>query len=111
MSLTYLASPYTHADPKVREERYHAACRAAARLMLAGKTIFCPSAHSHPIAMHMPDGCAVDAKLWQKQDEPYVSMCDEVIVLMLDGWENSGGVRHEINEATQRGIPVTYERP
>lgn len=111
MSLAYLASPYTHADPVVRLDRYRAACKKAADLMLAGKVIFCPIAHSHPISEHMPDGCSVDADLWKKQDEPYVSMCDEVIVLRLDGWEKSGGVRHEIEEAHKRGIPVSYVDP
>lgn len=108
MSLTYLASPYTHQDAEVRLARYHAACKKAAELMLAGRVIFCPIAHSHPIAMQMPAGCDVDPDLWKKQDEPYVSMCSEVIVLRLRGWEKSGGVRHEIEEATRRGIPVTY---
>lgn len=109
--LSYLASPYTHKDPAVRESRYHAVCKKAAELMLAGKVIFCPIAHSHPISEHMPEGCAVDAGLWKKQDEPYVSMCGEVIVLKLEGWETSGGVRHEIEEATRRGIPVSYIEP
>lgn len=111
MSLCYLASPYTHVDPAIREQRYLAVCKKAAELMLAGKVIFSPIAHSHPIAEQMPDGCAVDGKLWQKQDAPYVEFCDEMIVLMLDGWENSSGVRHEIERANQRGIPVSYERP
>ena len=106
--LTYLASPYTHADPAVREARYVAACKVAAELMLAGKVIFCPIAHSHPISEHMPEGCAVDPDLWKKQDEPYVGVCDELIVLRLRGWEKSGGVAHEIKEATARGIPVIY---
>ncbi|GIW55540.1 MAG: hypothetical protein KatS3mg082_1944 [Nitrospiraceae bacterium] len=34
--MIYLASPYSHPDPAVREERFHAACRAAAALLLAG---------------------------------------------------------------------------
>ena len=109
--LSYLASPYTHSDPTVREARYHAACKKAAELMLEGKVIFCPIAHSHPISEHMPDGCAVDATLWKKQDEPYVAMCDEMIVLCLDGWETSRGVLHEINEAQNRGIPIIWVEP
>ena len=111
MKLSYLASPYTHADPAVREARYQAACKKAADLMLAGKVIFCPIAHSHPIAEQMPDGKAVDGQFWKQQDEPYVEMCDELIVYMLPGWERSSGMKHEIERAQQRGIPVIYERP
>ena len=28
--MIYLASPYSHSDPAVREQRYEAACQAAA---------------------------------------------------------------------------------
>jgi hypothetical protein len=108
MILTYLASPYTHPDPKVREERYLAACRKAADLMLAGKVIFCPIAHSHPIAEQMPDGKAVDGAFWKQQDEPYMAMCDELIVYMLPGWDTSSGIAHEIKVAEERGIPIQY---
>ena len=108
MILTYLASPYTHPDPKVREERYLAACKKAAELMLEGKVIFCPIAHSHPISEQMPDGKAVDGAFWKHQDEPYMAMCDELIVYMLPGWDTSSGVQHEIQVAEERGIPITY---
>jgi len=111
MSLTYLASPYTHPDPKVREERYVLACKKAAELMLAGKVIFCPIAHSHPIAEQMPEGKAVDGAFWKHQDEPYMAMCDELIVYMLPGWDKSSGIAHEIALAQDRLIPISYERP
>ena len=104
----YLASPYTHPDPKVREERYVLACKKAAELMLAGKVIFCPIAHSHPIAEHMPVGKIVDGAFWKRQDEPYVAICDEMIVYMLPGWDKSSGIAHEVRVAEQRGIPITY---
>ena len=111
MGLSYLASPYTHADPQVRQDRYVAACKKAAELMLAGKVIFCPIAHSHPIAEQMPEGMAVDGVFWKNQDAPYVEMCDELIVLMLPGWELSSGIKHEVERANERGLKVIYERP
>lgn len=111
MKFSYLASPYTHADPEVRRERYVAVCRKAAELMLAGKVIFSPVAHSHPIAEQMPEGCAVDAKLWEIQDAPYVALCSELIVLMLPGWAQSRGVAHEVAVAQSRRIPVLYIEP
>jgi hypothetical protein len=48
--LVYLASPYTHADKAVMEDRFRAACRYAACLMRRGINVFSPIAHSHPIA-------------------------------------------------------------
>ena len=110
-AFTYLASPYTHPDPAVREARYWFACEAAAKLMLAGRVVFCPIAHSHPISERMPDGCAIDADLWKKQDAPYVALCSDMVVLMLDGWKESKGVTHELAVASTRGIPIEFMEP
>jgi hypothetical protein len=40
--MIYLASPFTHDDPAVRQQRFEAACRAAAILISQGKTVFSP---------------------------------------------------------------------
>lgn len=111
--LAYLASPYTPmgvSDPLMRahimEDRFSAVCNAAAKLMHKGKVVFSPIAHSHSIEKHFP---AVEGgEFWKRQDEPYLNACTELIVLMLPGWEQSTGVRHEIEVAQSRGIPITY---
>lgn len=116
MELAYLASPYTPvgvADPRMRalimEDRFHAVCNAAAKLMHKGKVVFSPIAHSHSIERHFP---AVEGgEFWKRQDEPYLLMCTELVVLMLPGWEQSTGLRHEIEAAQFRGIPITYMEP
>ncbi len=110
MTISYLASPYTHPEQRVRQERYLAACKKAAELMLSGKVIFCPIAHSHPIAEWMPLEKVMDGHFWKEQDAPYLEICDELIVFMLDGWEQSSGMKHEIERAQERGIKVIYER-
>ena len=48
--MIYLASPYSHPDAVVREQRFRDVCLAAARLIRAGQIVFSPIAHSHPIA-------------------------------------------------------------
>jgi nucleoside 2-deoxyribosyltransferase len=101
----YLASPYSHADPAVRKERYHATCRATAALLKAGLVVFSPIVHSHPlVAFDMPTGW----DFWEPIDRAYLARCDEVVVLMLDGWQQSTGVRAEI--ALARGLckPVRF---
>ncbi len=92
MTFTYLASPYTHPDPAILEQRFKAVCKKAAELMRAGEVIFCPIAHSHPIAEHL--GNHIDGTFWQAQDAPYVALCSKLYVLMLPGWENSRGTAH-----------------
>lgn len=106
----YLASPYSHPDVDVRGQRYLAACGAAGRLMRAGHVVFCPIAHSHPIETHCfpePESGA----FWQAQDLPLLRSAGRLVVLMLDGWLQSSGIRWEIAEAERLGIPVDYLDP
>jgi hypothetical protein len=103
--MIYLASPYSHPDPAVREERFHAACRAAAALLRAGHAVFSPIAHSHALARH---GLPADWKFGEPFDREYLERCDEVVVLMLAGWRESVGVREEVRIARELGKPVRY---
>lgn len=106
-SYAYLASPYSHPDKKVKEGRYLAACKAAAELMLRGKRVFSPIAHSHPIEVHgMTE--LMDGTFWMKQDGPLLVHASELIVLMLNGWEESKGVQEEIRICTLINKPISY---
>jgi hypothetical protein len=103
--MIYLASPYSHADPSVREARYQAACRTTAALLKAGLVVFSPIVHSHPlVAFDLPTGW----DFWELIDRAYLARCDEVVVLMLDGWQQSVGVREEIRIARELGKPVRF---
>lgn len=106
--MIYLASPYSHPDPAVREERYRAACRAAAALLLAGQPVFSPIAHSHPL---MDYGLPADWAFWQRYDRELLARCDEVVLLLLAGWRESVGVRDELRIARELGKPVQYLAP
>lgn len=106
MKLTYLASPYSHEDPCVREERFDAVCRAAGKMMAAGELVYSPIAHSHPVAVRVK--LPTDFAYWEAYCRETLGRCDEVAVLMLDGWRESKGVRAEIRLAQQLGKPVRY---
>lgn len=106
MSFTYLASPYTHTDPLVREWRFQKAAEAAARLMKAGEVVFSPIAHSHPIDLNFEE--PEDGQFWKAQDEPFLNACSKLTVLMLPGWEQSKGLAHELEVAKSRGIEIHY---
>ena len=49
-----------------------------------------------------------DWDFWQRFDGKYLRRCDGVVVLMLDGWRESAGVRAEIRLAGELGKPMTY---
>ena len=101
----YLASPYSHPDPAVREFRFEAACRAAAELMRSGKSVFSPIVSSHPLCRY---GLPLDWQFWQRHDLTFLTLCNELIVLKLDGWEQSVGVQAEIAAARALGKPVSF---
>jgi hypothetical protein len=109
VSLVYLASPYSHADPTVREARFQAVCAAAGRMMEAGQIVYSPIAHSHPISQTM-NVSPVDHDFWLRQCFGVLEHSTKLVVLMLDGWGKSRGVAAEIVFAAERGIPVEFTK-
>lgn len=108
-TLVYLATPYSHPDEAVREERFRAVNTAAAELMRKGMHIYSPISHTHPIALagDLPLGW----EYWQAYDRAILSACCKLIVLMLDGWKESKGVTGEIAIACELGLDVEYISP
>ena len=109
MTVVYLASPYSHPDPTVRDERFQAACRAAAKLMLGGQCVFAPIPHSVPIEEQFPEMQGFD--FWMSMDLPILARCTKIVVLTLDGWEKSRGVKRELEYAHEHGIPIEFMEP
>ena len=107
--LTYLASNYSDPDPAVMLERYWAAVRKAAELMLAGECVFSPIAHTHEIGLML--GKPVDHDFWLRQDRAILQHCSMLKVLCLPGWETSKGVAEEISVAKAIGMPIEYIQP
>jgi len=106
--MIYLASPYSHPDLAVRQQRFDAACRAAAALLLAGHAVYSPIVYGHPLVQH---GLPVDWSFWQRWGRELLTRCDEVIVLQLDGWIDSVGVQAEIALARTLGKPLQFVEP
>lgn len=104
--MIYLASPYTHPDPVVREDRFHIVCRAAGHFMAKGHKIFSPIAHTHPIcvAKELP----FEFGFWAELDKEMIRLCDEFWILQMDGWRESKGIAAELDYANSLGKPVKY---
>lgn len=107
--MIYLACPYSHDDPTVRAERFMAANAAAGQLMKQGLVVFSPISQTHPIAEQV--GLPLGWDYWEQFDTAFIEKSEQLIVLRLDGWANSLGVRSEIALAIKLGIPVTYMEP
>lgn len=109
--IVYLCTPYSHSSSEVREERFRISCQVAAWAMEHGHTVFCPIAHSHPIAAYLPEELLLDHEFWMRQDLPLLRMANEVWVYPNDAGDVSRGVAREIKEAVQFGIPIRYVVP
>lgn len=105
--IVYVAVPYSHEDESVREGRFRRVCEYVAELSRAGVTVFSPISMMHPVAKY---GLPGDWAFWEKFDTAFLRRCDRMIVLCLDGWEDSTGVNAEIKIMQDMGKPIIYEK-
>ncbi len=105
--LTYLCSPYTHTHPAIREQRYEQAAKAAAQLMREGRLVYSPIVHGHPLTVADPE-LPSDFDFWMRHCYAMLRVCEQIIVLKLDGWEQSVGVRAEMEFALKAGIRIEF---
>lgn len=104
--MIYLASPYTDPNPQVMDERYEAVLDKAAEFFQRGEFVFSPIVHCHLMAYRhkLPK----DISYWNNYNTEMLSLCDELCVLMLPCWENSRGIRFEIELASKLGKRISY---
>lgn len=105
MELAYLACPYANKDSKVEAKRLAEVTKFAAKLMKNGIHVFSPLTHNAPLVKY---GLGRSWNFWLNYDLFVLSKCEKIIVLQLDGWEKSVGVRAEIKKAKQLKIPIIY---
>lgn len=106
--MIYLASPYTHSDPLVRERRFQSACAATAGLMRAELLVFSPIVHGHSLVEF---GLPIDWSYWERFDRAWLVRCSWLAVLTIDGWDKSEGVAAEVKIAGEIEKPVRYLDP
>lgn len=102
--LVYLASPYSHNNPAVREMRYEMARIVTSNLIQEGHAVFSPIVYGKP----MEKVIGTDYLSWKNLNDTILAVCSSMIVLTLDGWEDSKGIAYELKFAKGRKIPVTY---
>jgi Domain of unknown function (DUF1937) len=109
--LVYLASPLTHDDVTVRQERSIAVARATGWLMTNRRDLFflSPIAYAHLIAAE----CTLPFEwhFWAEIDECLLSRCEEFWVLCIPGFKKSTGVGAERKIAERLGLPCRFVIP
>lgn len=104
--MIYLASPYTHEDPAVVEQRFKQAEKATAKGLIRGECIYSPIVHCHEIAKDYDLPKTFD--FWQKYNYGMLRNASAMYILAIDGYNKSSGVLGEKAMAEQLGIPVKY---
>mgnify|MGYP001810783450 CR=1 FL=1 len=105
----YLASPYSHDNPEIMQMRYFGAMDATAHLLKQHVAVYSPIVHCHEIAKvhELP----TDFEFWMRYNYRMLSAARKLLVLTLDGWDKSVGVRAEITYALTHCKPVLYRTP
>ncbi|UNE46214.1 DUF1937 family protein [Serratia ureilytica] len=108
MRKIFLACPYSHTDANVVQQRFIACNDVAAAIVHAGSAVFSQVSMSHPInqCLQELDKTAI-GKLWAPIDALFMAAMDELIVLDLPGWQESGGIKREMDAFAARGCRVS----
>ena len=113
-SFVYLASPYSlnnTADEDSMECRYKQITRCCHTMMATGLNVYSPITHHHSV---QSVGGAINqsSNYWLSLDFGILKHAKGLFVLMLDGWQNSIGVKREIAYAREHlDIPVMSIQP
>lgn len=105
----YIATPYSK-YPAGLEAAFIEACRVTAALVSMRLPCFSPIAHSHPVAVH-GELDPLDYAIWLPANEALIDAARGLIVVEMDGWEESYGVGVEIRRFEAAGKLVLYLDP
>lgn len=102
--LFYLASPYTHDNPHVQDDREQQARFVTALLTNADYTVIAPIPYYCSLAKLHPNLPTTYAA-YKMHNERIMRKCDEMLVLTLGGWRESVGVQAEIDFWARQTVP------
>jgi nucleoside 2-deoxyribosyltransferase len=104
--IVYLAGPYSASDEDVSKGRVKRLTSAAAYLVQNDIVVYSPVTHCYPIAR--AGGLEGEWEFWAKHCLTMLAVCDIMLVVMLDGWEESIGIAAEMDEAKTLGMHVEF---
>jgi hypothetical protein len=108
----YLANPYGGSD-ELRKERFEKCCKAISILLRNDIKTISPVVHNHSMTEVAKDWTLEERQaLLLPFDFSLLEHASGMILLTLDGWEESFGVKEEIKFCEGRGIKIykiTYD--
>ena len=112
MSIFYVASPYSHPDPAVQEDRYSEAMRFVAWHLASQGPLpapFSPIVYCHEMAKRFD--LPKDFLFWRTLNRANLLVSAHMVVLRIPGWDESKGVLDELQFAQMHRIPHYYADP
>lgn len=104
--LYYLASPISHDEASVVQQRLEAVVMLQGQLLLAGVLAYCPHAHWNQAVAAV--GTPSDWCFWKHPSFGMLDRCGALIVYRLPGWARSVGVQEELAYAMRFEKPVYF---
>jgi hypothetical protein len=109
--LEYIAIPYSSGDASEELMTYRAKISdfIFSELAKEGRILYAPISSCHHIAVKY--GLPRDWQFWKTMDEVFLEKVDKLVVVMLEGWDTSTGLKAELEIAEERGIEIEYIDP
>lgn len=104
--IIYFAAPYSDSDPEVTNKRFEIICKKVSNLTSNGFVVISPIIYGHTLIQYK--AIPSDWTFWKTFCQSFLIKCQEMIVLKIDGWDTSIGVKEEIRIAEQLGMNITY---
>lgn len=115
--VVYLASPYSAYEDELKtihdrakeQERFEIVTGIAARLTaLFHLALICPITTSHIFKQLGQGSLGTTWSFWSKIDLRFIEVSEAILVVMMDGWEESVGVTAEIERGRELNLPIYY---
>ncbi len=109
--LEYLAIPYTsgNASEELMSWRAEVSDFIFSELAKEGRIIYAPISSCHHVAQKY--GLPRTWEFWKTMDEIFIERCDKLVVITLDGWKESTGLKAELEIANRLGKEIEYLDP
>ena len=107
--MIYVASPYSHPDESIRENRYVEVRKYVYELIKIGEFAYSPIVYAHELSKNHK--LPTDALWWQNFNENFMKRSDVCHFYLMDGWKQSHGMSLELAFAEKIGLKVVYVKP
>lgn len=108
--LVFLCSPYSSISKDTRTRRYYQALGATIALISKGINVFSPIVYGHSIVQNT-EKLGTDDNYWKGINNSILKASDLLLLLEIEGWMDSTGVKKERALAREENTPELFIKP